>query len=350
MEIAVKPWDRSWRMLVVLAGIAWSNGTDAQPSDRVLAQTLFEEGRELMKKGDYAHACPKLTESHKLDPAGGTLLNLALCYEAAGKTASAWAAFEEARIYARKDNRPKRERIAREHIAALEPNLCYLTVVVPDAARVDGMEVLLAGRAIPQAAWGTKMPVDPGPQSLQATAPGRKSWTQTVTIAQAKDQQSVEVPVLETSTDTAPPPAPRPTPTTSPVQPSAPPATPPDTDSQSRVSGGADNTLAYVVGGTGIVLLGVGSYFGLKAMSTWDDRNAECPDGQCTKKAKDLGDDANTQANISNVTMGLGLVGVGFGTYLLLTGDSDAQESAGQVRFDPVVGREGAGLSVGGAF
>jgi len=52
------------------------------------AEMLFEEGRRLLESRDVAAACAKFAESQRLEPAGGTLMNLAACHERAGKTAT----------------------------------------------------------------------------------------------------------------------------------------------------------------------------------------------------------------------------------------------------------------------
>ncbi|NOU28880.1 MAG: hypothetical protein HOO96_13330, partial [Polyangiaceae bacterium] len=57
----------------------------AAPAFRDDAETLFREGRKALEAGDYAVACAKFAESQRIEPAPGTLLNLAGCEERSGK-------------------------------------------------------------------------------------------------------------------------------------------------------------------------------------------------------------------------------------------------------------------------
>jgi len=77
-----------------------------------LAQALFDEGRALMAQKRWAEACPKLAESQRLDPGGGTLLNLALCHSGEGKTATALVGLDDALAAAVRDGRADREKLA----------------------------------------------------------------------------------------------------------------------------------------------------------------------------------------------------------------------------------------------
>src|SRR5262245_62252923 len=92
------------------------------------AEALFREGTALLDEKRYAEACPKLAESHRLDPATGTLLALAFCHEGEGRLASAWAEFAEVAGRARAEGRTDREHVAREHAANLKPRLARLSV------------------------------------------------------------------------------------------------------------------------------------------------------------------------------------------------------------------------------
>src|SRR4051794_36085324 len=58
------------------------------------AAALFQEGRDLMDHNDPGQACPKFEASQRIEAKAGTLLNLAVCYQATGRVASAWVRFQ----------------------------------------------------------------------------------------------------------------------------------------------------------------------------------------------------------------------------------------------------------------
>ena len=116
---------------------------DVSATNRAVARSLFEQGRDLMKQKRYPEACPKFSESQRLDPAGGTLLNLAVCHEAEGKTATAWTEFNDAAMQARVEHRENREKFANDHIAYLAPKLSRLTVSLAPGAEISGLLVKL---------------------------------------------------------------------------------------------------------------------------------------------------------------------------------------------------------------
>ena len=97
---------------MVAGGAAHADGPPSQ-ADRALARSLFDEARILMDAKRNAEACPKLAESDRLDPGGGTLLNLGVCHENEGKLARAWVELNEALSRAVRDGRKGREDLAR---------------------------------------------------------------------------------------------------------------------------------------------------------------------------------------------------------------------------------------------
>ncbi|MBI5533467.1 MAG: hypothetical protein HY898_12175 [Deltaproteobacteria bacterium] len=326
-------------------------------ADRILAQSLFEDGRKLMEAGKYADACPKLAESHRIEPGGGTLLNLATCYEKLGKTATAWSHFKALITSARKDRRPEREAFAVEHINALEPRLSSLTIVVPQAAQRPDLGVKLDGVAISRAAWGSPLPVDPGDHRIEASGPGKQPWSTHVTVLPEGDKKTIEVPLLAplaagavASSSAAPMgSAPQPIDT----------ASAPSRDGE-PIDASGRKLAGYVVGGVGVAGIAVGSFFGVRAFSKWSQRNDHCPDARCDAAAADYADQTKSAATVANIGFGLGLVGVGVGTWLVLTSNSSSPTAAAEKQatgprkasatIQPVVGPAGAGISVGGVW
>ncbi|MBI4701291.1 MAG: hypothetical protein HY744_09050 [Deltaproteobacteria bacterium] len=288
------------------------------PEERALAEGLFREGKRLLAEGQLALACPKIEESQRLDPGAGTLLNLALCHQGEGRTATAWAELKEALAQARSDGRADREQIAREHLATIEPELSRLTVGVAPEAKVTGLEVKRDGISLREAVWGAALPVDPGEHVVEATAPGKKPWKLTLRVGPDGDLQQVTVPLLADEPRAV---APKLAPPASAVPPPA--TVPPEPVDAAfdprRVAG-------LTVGGLGLAALGVGGFFGVRAIALRSESDDHCPtDTSCDAKGVALNDDAQVSATLANVGIGAGLVALGLGAYLVISSGSGGE-------------------------
>ena len=181
-----------------LAVLAASGRSLAQPSQdtQAAAAALFEDARRLMAEGKYAVACPKLAESQRMVPGAGTLYQLSVCYEAIGRTASAWVGFRDVASMAFAAGQADRERVARGKASALEPRLIRLKITVQSAASSAGVEVKRDGAVVSPALWGTPVPLDPGPHRVSASASGKEPWEVTVQFDQPGATVNVDVPPL----------------------------------------------------------------------------------------------------------------------------------------------------------
>jgi hypothetical protein len=285
--------------------------------DRVAAESLFTDARRLMQAGDYERACPKLEASRRLEPALGTTLNLADCYDKLGRTASAWAEFKSAAAEAQKAGDAVRKTTALERAAALEPKLSRLQINLADPS----VSVLRNGDPVSAAVIGSAIPVDPGSYQLEARAPGKAPWTREVVVRGAGAIVQVDVPALagaEASTGGELPPA----------------ASPLSTAAPAGAEPGPDHTLAWVMGGVGVASIAVGATFGLMASSNWSKAKDGCSDYpyECGDDAVAQADDASTQATVATVAFIVGGAALGTGLVLFLT---DSDEPSAELAITP---------------
>lgn len=161
-------------LLVISIGmttISYGLAQEAPPAgDRALSEALFRDGRALMDAGKFDEACPKLAESHKLDPKPGTILNLAVCQEQRGQVAQAWASYVEAARLSGRAKQKSRENAAKKKAAELEAILSKLTIEMQ--GELKEFSILIDGRAHSSAIVGTPVPLDPGDHEVEVRAPG----------------------------------------------------------------------------------------------------------------------------------------------------------------------------------
>jgi hypothetical protein len=323
------------------------------PDARAAADELFTAGQALMAEGHYAEACAKLEESFRIEVAGGTLLNLALCYVKEGRVASGWSAYRDSIELARRANRPDREQVAKDEMAKLEAQLPRFVLHVPPASRVHGLTVVRSGVELAEPSWDVALPVDPGPVRIEARAAGYVAWNGEVEATLAS---TVEITVPPLAREAPPPPPVQPqAPAPAPPAPLPPPTVvaPPPPERPSWWT--PRRTVSVSLVAVGAASIGVGAYFGAWSLARRSDSDAGCPavDGQmrCTAAGAVAMSDAQTYAWVSDLGIGLGAAAAITGAVLLLTAPREGRRTATaasiQIGAAPTRGGGGAAFAAG---
>jgi hypothetical protein len=317
----------------MLLAFAASSTARAQ-SDVAAAEAIFEAGRAAMEKGDFASACPRFRESERLDPAPGTLLNLADCEEKLGHLARAWEAWREALATLPADD--ARRPAAKSRERAVESRVPRLTLTrAPGApegtvARRDDVEIHAASFDVP-------LPVDPGEHTIVVSAPGRDAKQTVITLKEGEQRTLVVEPGPPTTS--TPTPIPTPTPTPTPTSTSTP--TPTSSPFPWRPIG-------FLTGAVGLAGIGVGSAFGIAAIGDKSTVDANCFGAKgCKQPGADAASAGRTSAILSDVGFAAGGVLVAAGVLLVLT---HPPQRAAFVLPAPVVFARGGGVVLEGAF
>ncbi len=300
-----------WLPWALAAAVQVAPSMARADGDAATAEALFQAGKQLMTAERYPEACPKLAASYRLDPATGTLLALAFCQEKAGQTASAWASYRDAVTRSRRENNPEREQVARERATELEKQLSTLAIAVPpEASSVDGLVVKRDGVVLLEGAWNTPVPVDPGTHAIEASAPGHEPWRTSLTVEGGGKTAEVKIPRL-TPVKVVPPPAPSPAPVV--VRPVTPEPVAAPTTSPLR-------TIGIVTGAVGLVGLGLGTGFGVRAIGKNDDSKADCTGNRCGDSGTSARRAALSSADVSTVSFLVGGALVAAGATMIVIG------------------------------
>lgn len=320
-------------LITVLGAFVLTPSARAQPSSDAAAQTLFDQAVDEMAAGSYASACPKLEEATRLAPeAGGAKEQLAECYEATGRLASAWSQWSVVEGISAKQNNQERLHKAQERMAALKPRLATLTIDVPtEISHTKGLTISRDDRAVGTAEWGVPIPVDRGPHVVTARA--ADGSTSEVRVEVASDGITVKA--------TLPPLAKAPSGPTLPKR--IPQQMAGIREDQWQMPLGVTG---IAVGGAGIVL---GAIFGGLAIAENNASHEEaggCDDASnfCTDAGLERRDRALTYSYVSTAGIIIGAAVATAGIVVLATKPSDQSDVRVTLRLIP------QGLSISGRF
>jgi len=322
---------RSLTILPVLAALAFVGRTaTAQGRDASAADALFQTAREAAARGDEVTACLRFAESYRLDPAPGTLLNVAHCEERQGKLATSYADLNQ--VLEHLPGGDFRVPYVRAQLASLKARVPTFTLILTAAS---GARVLRNDVELREASFGVPLPVDPGRHVFVVKAAGHRDGLQEVTIREGQ-HLSLTLTAGRPMSDESGGPATHDGHEVSPSTPSLP-----------ATEGRGPRPLAvgaFALGGIGLVTGAVTAWMFASAASTY---RSHCDASGCDEEGLSAASRGKTLNVVSPVAFGVGGVGLGLGTYLWLT---SRRPTARQVGVSPHLGSQLSGLTVDGQF
>jgi hypothetical protein len=271
------------------------------------AGRLFQDGRAAFAQADYERASSFFERSYQLDPALGTLLNLAVCEEKLGKLRSALAHLEQARDAAAAGD--QRRPLVEERISQLDARIPRLTVQ-RSAVMDDHVAISLDEKPLAPSEIGATMRIDPGRHILDCAGPRGERCTSVFSLREG--ESAVHVATVNQASPPAFAPAPaRPTATLAPAP--APPSAP-RTDSR--------KSIAYGTGAFGLAGVVVGLIAGGAVMNQKNVVEAHCDRTGCDPRGYSAAQLGMTLSTISTISTAVGLSALGVSTYLLVTAPS----------------------------
>jgi hypothetical protein len=329
---------------VVIASLlapAWSASAQDKPRDPAAAEALYHRGRTLVNEGNWAEGCAKFQASMELNPAASTLLNIARCHEHDGKLGQAIVTYRRALQLNQdtlgEERKKALEKVANEGIAALEPRLSHVRVVLEK--RPEGAKVARDGQELPLATLGEDIPLDPGDHVFEAQAPGFKKAEKRLKLAEGEkatvDLELVPAPASDDKTQ-------------------LPPAVKAKEKGEKPASGGVP-AWAFVAGGLGLAAVGGGIAFRFDQMATEKRLVDNCGEALLcpTGGAYDWQADNARKNRDFYLFVGLtaaGAVGIGAAVVGIVRGVGQKKAQARAPIVAPFIGRGEGGASVQGAF
>jgi hypothetical protein len=318
-----------------LSGVARAEEDSA--TETAAARTLAVDGLKLAQAGKCEEAIPKLERAEKLHHSAIVLSRLGECQVSEGKLVAGTEMLRKVLREPLPANPTpalsKAYERAQTVLDAAKPKIAGLTVsvAVPPGAE---LRLTVDGLVVANTLVDSELPADPGDHVVEASAPGYLKATSRVTLGSA-DKKTVTL-KLEVDPD-APAPTPlgagpeaNPGPTAAQAAPNAAAAStaaPPPAPANSP-----SHAAAYVSWGIGVAGVGVGSVFGVMALKDKHSLDGQCTDNNCPKSSESDVNSAKRNGNISTIAFAVGGAGLVLGTVLYFSiGSSSAESHASSV-------------------
>lgn len=350
-----RPLRVCWGLFVAafLAAGSVARPSEAAPTPEELSQARakFQQATELEQAGNWAAALRAFREVGQVKMTPQVRYHIALCEENLGKLVAALGGYKLAAADADAVGAGFREEVEAsiERMEAKVPRL-----IIERGPGAEAATVMLDGVSLGASSVGVPVPLDPGPHTVSAKAPGYEDFSTTIDVTEG-GEESVTIQLTELEKESE-----------SPVGTEG----PPQIDQGAK---GPDlRTISYVVGGVGAAsLVASGVFFYLLQSNTSDIEKMCGTDETCEgdlhtraehEKATDLNGKIARYYYLTLVTGGLAVAGIGTAAYLYIRSGQQGKEKPESPepvepgsdfvwRIDPAApGADVAGLSFVGAF
>lgn len=290
----------------ICAGVAVPRTASAAPSPAEVnaAREAYREGVGLETTGNWAAALEKFRAVAAVKSTSRVRFHIGLCQEKLGRWVEALGAYNLALADARQESAADVEKEAEAARASLDVRIPRLTVL--RGQTTEAISVSVDGVALGAASIGTEIPLDPGVHTVETSSPGRAPFRVNVELTEG----------VRKTVDAIPPSSSGPVPAAS--------ATPVASDNPS--SSPAWPWLAVGVGAASLAASGVFYLLRQGKVSSLEDACGS--EYHCSEAERPVYDSARTYNTLTNVTLGVGVLGVGAGTILLLTAKKPSRSTS----------------------
>ncbi len=285
---------RRWGAIVLAAGLL----VVAAPAsaDGKTARQHLEAGLGFAGKGEWEQALVQFEEAHHLDPRPATLFNVAQARQKTGRFRAAIEAYR-ALLAAKSSLSAHQVTVAQRQLAAAEQRVARLTIEPRSLEPSD--EITVDEQVVNR--WPVLL--DPGSHIARVRRGGEVIGERRVELGEGASI-TVELAPAEVKAALPPPP---------------PPAPPPP----------APTWPAWAVLGTSVAVLAGGTIFAVRGYGAWSDLDGTCGATRtCPESDVDV---ARRDVVIGDIGIGLGLVGLAVGVYLLATAQDGAPKAAAKI-------------------
>ncbi len=268
------------------------------------ARQLYGQGLAQEAAGDWAGALATFNQVGRIRMSSPVRFHIARCQENLGRLNEALGGYRlaeyEVEHAAQKNEELLGEiRTAREGLEARIPKL-----VIERGIGAETLKIELDGVALGPAKVGREVSVDPGPHSVTGVLSDGRRFNRTVEVSEGQTSRlRLDVPEEYRA---AP-------------QPAAGPSSGGSGDTTLDTAAPSQSVLPWVLTGIGAASLAASGVFFLLKNQAEDELAEGCLGKVCPDTLESTERRGRTYATLTGVTLGVGVVGVGVGTVMLLT-------------------------------